>query len=45
MTSGPEGKRYGVVSHEQRHAMSGLEFVQCLVSGMLPLNNMAETLG
>jgi len=45
MMSGEEGKRYGVVSHEQRHAMSGLEFVQGLVSGTLPLNNMAETLG
>ena len=45
MTSGARSKRYGVVSHEQRHAMSGLEFVQCLVSGTLPLNNMAETLG
>jgi len=45
MRSGEEGKRYGVVSHEQRHAMSGLEFVQGLVSGKLPLNNMAETLG
>src|SRR5215472_17592591 len=45
MTSGARSKRYGVVSHEQRHAMSGLEFVQCLVSGTLPLNNMVETLG
>jgi uncharacterized protein (TIGR00369 family) len=45
MTSGARSKQFGVVSHEQRHAMSGLEFVQCLVSGTLPLNNMAETLG
>src|SRR5262249_3938203 len=45
MTSGAGRKRYGVVGHEQRHGMSGLEFVQCLVSGTLPLNNMAETLG
>lgn len=45
MTTVPHGKRYGVVSHEQRRAMSGLEFVQGLVTGALPLNSMAETLG
>src|SRR5687767_4873720 len=45
MTTGPNGKRYGVVSHEQRHSMSGLEFVQGLVTGALPLNSMARTLG
>jgi uncharacterized protein (TIGR00369 family) len=38
-------KRYGVVSGEQQRAMSGLEFVQGLVSGALPMNSMAETLG
>ena len=45
MTASSNGKRYGVVSHEQRHAMSGLEFVQGLVTGTLPLNSMARTLG
>jgi uncharacterized protein (TIGR00369 family) len=45
MTTGTGDKRYGVVSHEQRRSMSGLEFVQGLVSGALPLNSMAETLG
>jgi uncharacterized protein (TIGR00369 family) len=45
MTTEPNGKRYGVVSHEQRRSMSGLEFVQGLVTGALPLNSMARTLG
>ena len=45
MTDGPGGKRYGVISGEQRRAMSGLEFVQGLVTGALPLNSMARTLG
>lgn len=40
-----DGKRYGVVSGDQQKAMSGLEFVQALVTGTLPLNSMAETLG
>jgi uncharacterized protein (TIGR00369 family) len=39
------GKRYGVVSVDQQRTMSGLEFVQGLVTGALPLNSMAETLG
>jgi uncharacterized protein (TIGR00369 family) len=38
-------KSYGTVSPEQRKAMSGLEFVEGLVSGELPLNTMARTLG
>jgi uncharacterized protein (TIGR00369 family) len=45
MTRGSGGKRYGVVSGEQRRTMSGLEFVQGLATGTLPLNSMAETLG
>ena len=45
MTHGARGKQYGVVSVDQQRAMSGLEFVQGLVSGALPLNSMAETLG
>jgi hypothetical protein len=38
-------KRFGVVADEQQRAMSGLEFVQGLVDGTLPLNSMAQTLG
>jgi len=38
-------KSFGVVEDDQRQAMSGLEFVQGLVNGTLPLNTMAETLG
>ncbi|MGB6733898.1 MAG: PaaI family thioesterase, partial [Xanthobacteraceae bacterium] len=38
-------KTYGTVDPERLKAMSGLEFVQGLVSGALPLNTMARTLG
>lgn len=38
-------KTYETVSPERQNAMSGLEFVQGLVSGALPLNTMALTLG
>ena len=38
-------KTYGTVSAERQKEMSGLEFVQGLVDGTLPLNSMAETLG
>jgi len=38
-------KTYGTLSPERRMVMSGLEFVQGLVSGALPLNTMAQTLG
>ena len=38
-------KMYGTVSAERQKAMSGLEFVQGLADGTLPLNTMAETLG
>jgi uncharacterized protein (TIGR00369 family) len=38
-------KVYGTVSAERQKAMSGLEFVQGLADGTLPLNTMAETLG
>jgi uncharacterized protein (TIGR00369 family) len=38
-------KTYGTVSPEQQKAMSGLEFVQGLASGLLPLNTIAQTLG
>ena len=38
-------KTYGTVSTERREQMSGLEFVQGLASGALPLNTIARTLG
>ena len=45
MAPRPGSRSYGTVSAGQRAAMSGLEFVQGLVSGELPLNTMAQTLG
>jgi uncharacterized protein (TIGR00369 family) len=39
------GKRFGIITDEQRRGLSGLEFVQGLVDGTLPLNTLAETLG
>ena len=48
MTSMPGSrvnKTYGTVSADRRKDMSGLEFVQGLVSGALPLNTIAQTLG
>jgi uncharacterized protein (TIGR00369 family) len=38
-------KKYGQVSAETQKSMTGLEFVQGLAGGSLPLNTMAETLG
>jgi uncharacterized protein (TIGR00369 family) len=38
-------RTYGTVSTEQQRAMSGLEFVQGLAGGALPLNTIAQTLG
>ena len=38
-------KTYGIVSAERKKAMSGLEFVKGLVSGELPVNTMAQTVG
>jgi uncharacterized protein (TIGR00369 family) len=38
-------KVYGTVSADQQKKMSGLEFVQGLASGVLPLNTIARTLG
>ena len=38
-------RTYGTVSAEQQKTMSGLEFVQGLASGALPLNTIAQTLG
>jgi uncharacterized protein (TIGR00369 family) len=36
---------YGTVSVDKRKEMSGLEFVQGLANGALPLNTIARTLG
>jgi uncharacterized protein (TIGR00369 family) len=42
----PSGQRtYGIVSADERRQLTGLEFVQQLADGRLPLNPMAETLG
>ena len=38
-------KTYGNVNADRQKEMSGLEFVQGLVDGTLPLNTMAKTLG
>jgi uncharacterized protein (TIGR00369 family) len=45
MTTMSETKSYGVVSLAEQGEMSGLEFVRGLVTGALPLNTMARTLG
>jgi uncharacterized protein (TIGR00369 family) len=45
MQSGSAGKTYGTVSAEKQKQMSGLEFVQGLADGTLPLNTLAQTLG
>jgi uncharacterized protein (TIGR00369 family) len=45
MTESLAGKRFGVIDGDRQRGMSGLEFVQGLVDGTLPLNTMAETLG
>jgi len=39
------GKTYGTVSNDDQKKMSGLEFVQGLAGGTLPLNTIARTLG
>jgi uncharacterized protein (TIGR00369 family) len=38
-------KTYGTVSAERQRQMTGLEFVQGLANGTLPLNTIARTLG
>jgi uncharacterized protein (TIGR00369 family) len=38
-------KSYGQASQDRQKEMSGLEFVQGLADGTLPLNMMAQTLG
>lgn len=39
------GKTYGTVDDVRRKEMSGLQFVQGLADGTLPLNTIARTLG
>lgn len=38
-------KTFGTVNAEMQKTMSGLEFVEGLASGALPLNTLAQTLG
>ena len=45
MPSGIASKTYGTVSADRQKEMSGLEFVQGLASGTLPLNSIAQSLG
>jgi uncharacterized protein (TIGR00369 family) len=45
MTKISKERRYGIVGADERQALVGLEFVQGLVAGSLPLNTMARTLG
>jgi uncharacterized protein (TIGR00369 family) len=45
MPSRTTSKNFGTVSADRQKAMSGLEFVQGLVDGTLPLNTIAQTLG
>jgi uncharacterized protein (TIGR00369 family) len=45
MSSSITNKTYGTVSTDKQMEMCGLEFVEGLVNGTLPLNTMAETLG
>ncbi len=45
MSSHIASKTYGTVSADRKKAMTGLEFVQGLANGTLPLNTIARTLG
>ena len=45
MPSGITSRTYGTVSAEKQKEMTGLEFVQGLADGTLPLNTIAQTLG
>ena len=45
MTGRSTTKSYGTVAADRQKEMSGLEFVQGLADGTLPLNTMAGTLG
>ncbi|MDR3469409.1 MAG: PaaI family thioesterase [Xanthobacteraceae bacterium] len=45
MSSLSARKTYGTVSADRQKELTGLEFVQGLADGTLPLNTIAETLG
>jgi len=45
MTSRIDGRTYGTVSADKQKEMTGLEFVQGLADGTLPLNTIAKILG
>jgi uncharacterized protein (TIGR00369 family) len=45
MLSRVASKTYGTVPADRQNAMTGLEFVQGLADGTLPLNTIARTLG
>ena len=45
MPSRSASRTYGTVSADEQKEMSGLEFVQGLADGTLPLNMIARTLG
>jgi len=45
MPSHNSSRTYGIVSADRQKEMSGLEFVQGLADGTLPLNTIARTLG
>lgn len=45
MPSRNGSRTYGTVSADRQKEMSGLEFVQGLADGTLPLNTIAQTLG
>jgi hypothetical protein len=40
-----DARTYGTVSADKQKEMTGLEFVQGLTDGTLPLNTIARTLG
>ena len=45
MSSHIAGRTYGTVSADRQKEMSGVEFVQGLANGTLPLNTIAQTFG
>jgi len=45
MTKMAANRRYGIVNFDELKALTGLQFVQGLVDGSLPLNTMARAIG
>ncbi len=45
MPNAMHNKTYGTVSADKRNEMNGLQFVQGLADGTLPMNTIARTLG